>query len=113
MGSGIPVETALTCHQLHFMVPYSQNVFGRLFPFNQVTLATDNPSIYRVTLSEEYAHCCRHHALTLAQLFELSRCSIDFTFLDEIGKAELRSEFDRRAHYVATKYGIRSASVRS
>lgn len=55
-------------------------------------------------LPGRYAHCCRHHNLSVAQLFTLARRAIDFTFQSEFEKAELRAIFDTRALVVAAKY---------
>ena len=41
-----------------------------------MVLGTDNPSIYGVSLSEEYALACETFGLTLADLFALARDGI-------------------------------------
>ena len=52
----ICVEACLTCHWKHFGVVPAANIFGRLRAAGHpVVLGTDNPSIYGVSLSDEYA----------------------------------------------------------
>lgn len=106
LASGTPVETAITCHDRHFGVQPEHNVFNQLYPQNQVVLSTDNPSFYGITLSAEYALCCRLYGLTVEQLVKLARRGIDFALVDGPTKVTLRREFDRRWRFVAQKYRI-------
>lgn len=104
--SGIAVEACLTCHQRVFRVPYAENIVGTL-PWSQVTLATDNPAFLGTTLSMEYAICCRHHSLTLTELFALARRSIAFTLVNTADKAALCADFDSRLATLKEKFKIR------
>jgi len=102
----IPVETCLTCHERCFCTPIQDNVFSKLRHTDQVLLCTDNPSFYDVTLSEEYSLCCKHHSLTVAQLFALARRGIDFAFCPEQLKATLRADFDAQARKLVARFGL-------
>lgn len=102
----LPVEACLTCHLRHFGVEIRDNVFGKLFPTQQVVLGTDNPSLYESPLSREYELCCKHHGLLIGQLFALARRSIDFTFQTEAVKSRIRAEFDLEIDALRAKFGI-------
>lgn len=107
--SRTPVETCLTCHKLHFGVPFEKNVFARLHPTQQVVLGTDNPSFYDTHLSLEYERCCCHHGLRVDQLFSLARRAIDFTFQSAGAKDEMKKDFDKRLAQVREKYNLHPA----
>jgi len=107
----IPVEACLTCHKRVFDTPMSHNIFGKLFPSSPVTLATDNPSFYAVTLSQEYAHCCRHFDLTFPQLVALARQGLEYSFISAARKRELLVWFDQRIAQIKKKYGIDSSKI--
>ena len=59
------------------------------------------------TLSMEYAICCRHHSLTLSELFALARRSIAFTLVNKAEKAALCADFDSRLATLKEKFKIR------
>ena len=46
------------------------------------------------TLSNEYAICCRHHNLTLSELFAIARQSIGFTLVNKTEQVALYSLLD-------------------
>lgn len=104
--SGVPVETAPTCHERVFVVPCQCNVFAKLHPHNQVTIATDNPHFIGITLSDEYALCAAHHHLTIRQLVQLARRSIDFIFAPNSTKTMMKAQFDQRWRQVAADFGV-------
>ena len=106
LESGIPVETCLTCHDLCFSVPYPENVFAKLHKKGKVCLATDNPSFYQTSLSDEYIRCCEHHDVTIADVFALARDAIDFAFTSEETKASLRHRFDAAVDKLKQSYNL-------
>lgn len=59
-----------------------------------VTLATDDPSMFRVTLQEEYRHA---HAMGLrtSALLQIARAGFEHAFLPESDKKTLLDSFDR------------------
>ena len=99
-------RTCLTCHQRCFCTRIADNVFGKLRKTDQVVLATDNPSFYDITLSQEYAQCCTHHNLTVAQLVHFARRGIDFAFCPDELKATLRKQFDEQVHKLVDKFKL-------
>mmetsp|Transcript_5491 Transcript_5491/g.10477 ORF Transcript_5491/g.10477 Transcript_5491/m.10477 type:complete len:377 (-) Transcript_5491:127-1257(-) len=105
----LPVEACLTCHLRHFGVEIQDNVFGKLFPTEQVVLGTDNPSLYESPLSKEYELCCKHHGLLIGQLFALARRSVDFTFQTEEAKSQMRAMFELEFGALRKKFGIQVA----
>lgn len=105
----LPVEACLTCHLRHFGVPYVDNIFGKLFPTDQVVLGTDNPSLYEAPLSMEYELCCQYHGLLISQLFALARRGIDFTFQSERAKSQMRAAFDLEMHLLREKFDIKAS----
>eukprot|EP00747_Dinoflagellata_sp_TGD_P100983 gnl/TRDRNA2_/TRDRNA2_168210_c1_seq1.p1 gnl/TRDRNA2_/TRDRNA2_168210_c1~~gnl/TRDRNA2_/TRDRNA2_168210_c1_seq1.p1 ORF type:complete len:417 (-),score=70.99 gnl/TRDRNA2_/TRDRNA2_168210_c1_seq1:45-1154(-) len=109
VDSRTPVEACLVCHKLHFGIPISENIFGKLFPTSQVVLGTDNPAFYETRLSREYDLCCQHHGLRLTDLFSLARRAIDFTFQSETSKATMRKNFDRQLAVLLNKFNIAPA----
>eukprot|EP00041_Stephanoeca_diplocostata_P005212 m.58031 g.58031 ORF g.58031 m.58031 type:complete len:369 (+) comp15638_c0_seq4:254-1360(+) len=110
-ASGIPVEIAPTCHELVFGVDCKDNIFGQLYTSRQVTVATDNPTFYNVSLSSEYAKIAQTYRLTIGNLVALARCSIDFAFTSPAARAHLRRDFDARVQRLARKYGVAITSV--
>lgn len=103
----IPVETCLTCHDKHFGVPVPENVFVKLREAKHpVSLATDNPSILGVSLSDEYILACETFNLSTADVVHYARQAIDFTFLSAAGKASLTKRFDGRVQELLRRHGI-------
>jgi len=109
LAEGLPVEACITCHRLHFGIPFEENIFKRLFPTQQVVLGTDNPALYQTNLSEEYFRCCDVFGLRVVEFIALARRAIDFTFQDESAKAELRHRFDVRVSELRRHFSITTA----
>eukprot|EP00802_Teleaulax_amphioxeia_P019263 Tamp_19489.p1 GENE.Tamp_19489~~Tamp_19489.p1 ORF type:complete len:374 (+),score=94.55 Tamp_19489:25-1146(+) len=108
LASQIPVEACLTCHEKHFGIPVPDNIFGRLRAQSApVVLGTDNPSIYGITLADEYAKACEVFGLSARELVLQARSAIAMTFLDQAGRAELEGVFDAKVDHLAAKYGLR------
>ncbi len=105
-NSNIPVETCFTCHDKIFGVPYSDNIFGKLHPRRQVVLATDNPSFYGTTLSKEFEICAKYHKLTVGDLFDLARRSIDVAFIPSAEREKLYNQFDEQIGLLKKKYNM-------
>ena len=57
-------------------------------------------------LTARYSLCCKHHSLTVAQLFALARRGIDFAFCPEQLKATLRADFDAQARKLVARFGL-------
>eukprot|EP00040_Diaphanoeca_grandis_P012168 m.62008 g.62008 ORF g.62008 m.62008 type:complete len:384 (-) comp23069_c0_seq1:148-1299(-) len=106
LKSKIPVETCFTCHDKVFRVAFTDNVFQSLWPHNQVVLATDNPSFYNTSLSNEFELCGEHHCLTISQLFALARRGIDVAFVTQAEKTKLYRQFDSQIEDIKAKYHI-------
>lgn len=62
-----------------------------------VTLGTDDPGMFRTTLSNEYLICHRHFGLRRADLLALARAGVDASFCGTATRKALHTELDQFA----------------
>jgi aminodeoxyfutalosine deaminase len=71
-----------------------------------VTLATDNPSMFGVTLTGEYLALAREQAFGAGELAALVRNGVEASFLPAEEKAALRAEVEAGLARAAREAGV-------
>ncbi|KAJ7530957.1 hypothetical protein O6H91_14G026400 [Diphasiastrum complanatum] len=96
LANRIPVEICLTSNLLTNSVQrVRDHHFGALYNANHpVVLCTDDPGVFSISLSYEYALVSTHFGLSSLELLHLSRNAIEFTFAEDRLKQMLQSFFD-------------------
>jgi aminodeoxyfutalosine deaminase len=95
----IPVEICITSNVLTGACPKLEDHPVRRY-FDQglmLTLNTDDPAMFRTSLSREYSIAQKTFGFTEEQLRELARNSFEASFLDAERKVKLLDFFDARA----------------
>ncbi|MEW5303563.1 MAG: hypothetical protein WDW36_006243 [Sanguina aurantia] len=99
-ASGIPVELCLTSNLLTSSVPtYTDHHFGTFHAHTRrhpLVLCTDDSGVFGTTLSQEYAIAAQAFGLTEADILQLALSAVDYTFLQEAEKQELRAAFSSK-----------------
>eukprot|EP00049_Salpingoeca_infusionum_P005243 m.90145 g.90145 ORF g.90145 m.90145 type:complete len:369 (+) comp12908_c0_seq1:1647-2753(+) len=107
LATQIPVETCLTCHALVYNIPVPNNIASTLLdakhPF---CLATDNPSFYSITLSDEYYKLIITRHLSWQQLAALCRDSLQFAFAHQSVKQTLTQAMETKLSLLAANYSL-------
>jgi aminodeoxyfutalosine deaminase len=95
----IPVEICMTSNVLTGACPRLEDHPVRQY-FDHglmLTLSTDDPAMFRTSLSREYAIAQRTFGFTEEQLRELARNSFEASFLDAEQKVKMLDLFDAKA----------------
>jgi adenosine deaminase len=70
-----------------------------------VVIATDDEGVARSDLTNEYQRAVEEHGLSYRELKQVSRNSVEYSFLPAVEKAVVRKKLD--AAFVAFEAGIR------
>jgi adenosine deaminase len=93
---GVLVEINLTSNDLILGVSGNKHPFATYRKFGvPVALSTDDPGIERIDLTHDYARAVTDYALTYADLKELVRNSIEYSFLPGAGLWADKGGFSR------------------
>ncbi|XP_053663543.1 adenosine deaminase-like protein [Anopheles marshallii] len=95
----IPFECCLTSNVKCKTVPSNEaHHFAKLLKMKQpVCVCTDDFGVFETSLSQELHICAKTFDLSDAQLVELQRNSVEYSFANEEEKKELRNKIDQFA----------------
>uniref|UniRef100_A0A182S652 Adenosine deaminase domain-containing protein n=1 Tax=Anopheles maculatus TaxID=74869 RepID=A0A182S652_9DIPT len=93
----IPFECCITSNVKCKTVPSNEaHHVGKLLQMNQpVCVCTDDFGVFETSLSQELQICANTFSLSNAQMVELQRNAIEYTFANEEEKQELRFKIDQ------------------
>jgi len=94
--SGVPLDLAITSNYRTGVVKGPHAIRRLLDEGIPVTLSTDDPSLFRIDLPREFRRVRRVCGVSEEELHEIARNGVRYSFADELTKARLLAELERR-----------------